>query len=106
MNEDQKVLGILAHVLGFITGFLGPLIMYLAIDKKSKFAREHSKEALNFQITLIIAYVVSFILVFIFIGVLFLIATSIVNVVFCIMGAVAAGNNKKYKYPITINFIQ
>jgi uncharacterized Tic20 family protein len=106
INNDDNVLGILTHILGMITSFIGPLIIYLAIDKKNTFVREHAKEALNFQMTLIIAGVASMILMLVLIGFLLIFAISILNIVFCIMGAVAAGNRTSFKYPVNIRFMK
>lgn len=112
--KEQKDLSVLAHLLGLFTGFLGPLIMYLVIDKKDKFSKENAKNALNFQFTLVVAYLVlffmflmSFLIMFLFIFFLFFIifAIIIIDIVFCIIGAVKASEGKAYKYPLAINFI-
>jgi len=106
MSNEQNNLGVISHLLGLITGFLGSLIMYLVIDEKKKIAKEHSKNALNFQLTVLIGYIISFILVFVFIGFLLLFAVFILNIIFCIMGAVSASEGKMYKYPISIRFLK
>lgn len=103
--EEQRILAVLAHALGIFTSFIGALVILLLADETKPIAKEHAKEALNFQITVILANFISGILVIVGIGVLGLMAIYILNIVFCIMAAVAASNNQDYRYPVTIRFI-
>lgn len=100
---NDKTLAVLAHILGLVTGFLGPLIIYLVAQDES--AKHHAKYALNWQISLIIYLVVSIILIFVYIGFFTLIALMILNLVFSIMAAVKAGENVLWKYPLAIPFL-
>jgi uncharacterized Tic20 family protein len=104
-QDDQRILAILAHVLALFTTFIGPLVIYLITDESKPFAKAHAREALNFQITVILASIVSTILTVIVIGIFGLIAISIANLVFSVMAAVAASNNEDYRYPVNIRFI-
>lgn len=103
--DDQRTLAIVTHLLGLFTNFIGALVMFLIIDDGKPFAKEHAKEALNFQITVLIASALSGILVIIIIGIFGLIAISLANIIFSIMAAVAASNNQDYRYPVSIRFI-
>ena len=49
----------LGHLGGIIIGFLSGLIVMLVFGKRSAFVNDQAKEALNFQITLLIGYVIS-----------------------------------------------
>ncbi len=101
--SDDVTLPVMAHVLGLLTGFLGPLILYLVgTDPRAK---EHARNALNWQISLIIYAVVCIPLVFFFIGVFLIIALGILDLVFCITAAIRAGNRQPYTYPMTIPFV-
>jgi uncharacterized protein len=104
--ENQKGMAVLSHVLGLITGFLGPLILYLVLEDSKSFAKEHAREALNFQITLIIGFIVSGILALILIGILFMVVLGLLDLIFCILAAVAANNEQEYRYPFSIRFIK
>lgn len=103
--EDQRVMAILAHVLGLFTSFMGPLVMYLVADNSKPFMKDHAREALNFQITVLLANFISGVLTIIVIGFLGLIAVYFINLIFCILAAVAASNNQEYRYPMNIRFI-
>ncbi len=101
---NDKTLCVLAHVLGLLTGFLGPLIILLASPNHE--VKRHARTALNWQISLIIYMIVSFVLMLILIGFLFIFALMIMDLVFCIVGAVKASNGLFWKYPLTIPFVQ
>lgn len=105
VSDDEKTMGLLAHILGILTGFLGPLIIWLVKKDQSKFVDFHGKEALNFQITLTIAYVVSGVLMIICVGYLTFVAAWICALVFGIQGAMAANDRKPYTYPCTLRLV-
>ena len=104
--SDEKLWATLVHVGGIIIGFISPLLGYLLLKDRSQFVGENSKNALNFQITIVIAYIVGWILTFVIVGIFILLAAWVVNIIFSIMGAVAANKGQVYKYPLTIAFIK
>lgn len=104
-KSDENNLAMIAHILGIVIGFIGPLIIYLTAKDKP-FAYSQSKEALNFQITVVIAWVACAVLSFIGIGFILYPAVWVVNLIFCIMAAMAASKGEAYKYPIAIRLIQ
>ena len=103
-NKQDTTLPILAHILGLFTGFIGPLIILLV--SKKKYEKDHSKHALNWQISLIIYVLVSIPLMIVLIGFALLFAVMIMNLVFCILAAVRAGDNILWKYPLAIPFLK
>jgi uncharacterized Tic20 family protein len=94
----------LTHILGLFTGFLGPLIIYLVM-KEEPFVEQHAKEALNFQITVLLAGVVAGLLSLILIGLLLLPVIFIVDIVFCIQQTMKAGQGEPSEYPVSIRLI-
>jgi uncharacterized protein len=105
-QSDERLWATLIHIGGILIGFVSPLIGYLLLKDRSSFVREHSRQALNFQITLAIAYVVGWVLAFVLIGFLLIAAVWVVNIIFSILAAVAANKGEMYKYPLTIQFIK
>jgi len=116
ISKDARTWGMLCH-LGGLAGFIfpfgniiAPLVIWLIKKEEHKFVDEQGKEALNFQITLEIAVVVGFVLTISVIGacvgIPLLIATSICNIVFCILGAVKANKGEHYRYPVSIRLIK
>jgi uncharacterized Tic20 family protein len=103
---DQRLWATLIHVGGIFFGILPSLIGYLVTKDRGEFIKEHTRVALNFHITVLIAAVVCGILSIIVIGVVLLFALAILIVIFSILAAVAANEGKLYKYPISIEFIK
>jgi uncharacterized Tic20 family protein len=104
-GSDPKTMAVLAQALGIVVGFVGPLIIYLVNGEKDPFVRHHAAEALNFQLTLLIAYLVSFVLMFVLIGFLLIPVLIVLGIVFPIIAAMAASRGEWYRYPISIRMV-
>ena len=99
-------MAMLCHLLAIFTTFLGPLIIWMIKKDESPFVDRHGKEALNFQLTVLIALVASGILSFLCIGFLLMPIIWTVDLIFCIIAAVKASQGEEYRYPISIRFVQ
>ncbi len=104
-TSDEKTLAILSHILCIVAWFIAPLVIYMA-KKDSPYVMAHAKESLNFQLTMIIAWVVSFILIFVIIGAFLMFLLGIANLVLVIIATIKASENKLYRYPFSIRFIR
>ncbi|ROS31046.1 DUF4870 domain-containing protein [Cellulomonas sp. PhB150] len=105
--DEERTWAILAHVLPLVVGgFLPPLIIWLAFRGRGAYLEDQAKEALNFQLTLLIAYVIGFVTVFILVGFVILAAAGIGALVFAILAAVASSRYEWYRYPLTIRFVK
>ncbi|WP_157156370.1 MULTISPECIES: DUF4870 domain-containing protein [unclassified Diaminobutyricimonas] len=102
---DEKLWATLIHLGGIFFSFVPALIGYLVFKDRGPFVRDHARVALNFQITMIIAYIVGGITSILLIGFLILAAAGILVVVFSIIAAITANRGEYYKYPLTIPFI-
>lgn len=96
----------MAHWLTFFTSFIGPLIILVTRGDKDRLVRANVIESLNFQLTLVIGYLVSIVLAFVVIGVVGLILLPILQLIFTIMGAIAASRGEVYRYPLNIRFLK
>ncbi|MFT6654838.1 MAG: putative Tic20 family protein [Marinomonas primoryensis] len=105
VTQDSKNIALLIWVGTIPFGFIPGLIGYL-FKNDDAFITEHSKEALNWAITLFIAYTLASFLTIIFIGVLMLPLIGICHLVFCILGAVAASKGELYLAPVAIRLIK
>lgn len=94
----------LSPLVGF--GLIAPIVIYLVFKDSSAVVRHHAAQALNFQLTLLIALLVSFILVFVLVGFVLLFAVMIWGLIGAILGAVAAGRGEPYRYPLTIPIVR
>ena len=104
-NQDSKNLALLMWIGTIFFGFIPSLIFYL-IKKDDKFITAHSKEALNWSITAIIAYVIATILSIIAIGVFLFPVIGLCHLIFCIMGAINASNAKEFRAPFILRLIK
>jgi uncharacterized protein len=109
-GNDENTMGMLAHLLGIFTGFIGPLVIFLMKKDTGGFAAGEAKEALNFQITLAICYLPCIVLSCIpIIGLIFslgIVGIWIAGLVFSILGTLAANNGQPYRYPIAIRLVK
>jgi uncharacterized Tic20 family protein len=90
------------HFFGHI---LGPLIVWLAKRHESAEIDAHGKEALNFQLSMLIYDAVAAVLCFVLIGIPILILLWIMNTIFVIIASLQASDGKLYRYPLTIRFL-
>lgn len=97
---DDKTWAVLMHLSVFILGFIGPLAVHLVKRHESPFLRAHSADALNFQITVLIAGIISFILLIVIIGFFLMLLLVLVWFVYPIVGAVAAGRGQYPSFPV------
>jgi uncharacterized protein len=112
LASDERDWGMFCHLAVF-AGFLiplgnviGPLVIWLMKKDKYPFVDFHGKEVLNFQLTVLVALLVSWVLVLLLIGFLLLPAVAIAAIVLTIIGIIKAGNGEYYRYPYSIKFIK
>ena len=98
----SALLGVFFHFFGHI---LGPLIVWLAKRHESAEIDAHGKEALNFQLSMLIYDAVAAVLCFVLIGIPILILLWIMNTIFVIIASLQASDGKLYRYPLTIRFL-
>jgi uncharacterized Tic20 family protein len=104
VSSNDKNLAVLTHLGGILFSFIPSLIVWL-LKKDSPFVSEQAREALNFQITLLIAYMVCYMLMFILIGFLLVAVVWLVNIVLCIVAATHASKGESYRYPLTLRLL-
>ena len=111
-NKDERMWGMLCHLIafsGYIIPFgsvLGPLIIWLIKKDEMPFVDDQGKESLNFQLTMLIAVIVSLLLTLLIIGFLLLGVLIVYQIVVIIIASIKANDGVKYRYPYTIRFIK
>jgi uncharacterized Tic20 family protein len=103
----------LCHIAGLawlivpaIGGIIGSLIVWQIKKDLSPFVDQNGKEALNFQISMLIYAIVAALLIMACVGKFLLPLVGIADVVFAIIAAVKDANGQAYRYPLTIRFIK
>jgi len=105
ISADEKNIVVLTHIGGTIFSFIPALIVWLLKKDDSAYIADQAREALNFQITVLIAQVISSILIVILIGFVLMGIIWLANIIFCIIAAVAASKGEYYRYPFTLRLI-
>ncbi|MFD0479161.1 DUF4870 domain-containing protein [Nonomuraea thailandensis] len=98
-------MAMLSHLLGLLVSWIGPLIIYLMKKDESPYVRDQAAEALNFQITMFIGYLISSILMIVVVGFALLPVVWILSLIFHIQAAMATNKGARYRYPFSIRMI-
>lgn len=112
-NPNARMWAMFCHLAGFagllpvIPAFgsiVGPLVVWLIKKDEFPFVDEQGKEAVNFQITMLIYGFVSAVLMIICIGFFLLAAVVLVDVIFIVIAAIKANDGEHYRYPYPLIF--
>lgn len=106
-TSDDRNIAMLTHLSGFVLNIIVPLIVWLMNkDRPEKaYLVSEAKEALNFQITVLIGYVICWVLTIIIIGAFLNWALWVINLVFCIVAAVKVSSDGSYRYPFALRLV-
>lgn len=118
---DQQTWSVLAHASALIQfvgipSFVGPLVVWL-IRREDPVVEPHAREALNFQLSLVVYFLVGIVvaiiaaitivgLVLTVLIIFFLIALVVAEIVFAILASIAASRGQLYRYPLNLNLIK
>lgn len=107
-TSDDKNIAMLTHISGLLFSIIVPLIIWLINKDKSDkgYLTEEAKEALNFQITVLLAYFIAGVLSVIAIGLLLMPLIWLGNLVFCILAGIKVSSGQSYRYPLTLRLIK
>ena len=104
-SNDDKNIATVTHLGGTVFSFIPALIVWILKKDESAYLSDQAKEALNFQITVLIATFVASILIWLLIGFALLPIIWIANVVLCIIAAIACSKGETYRYPFCLRLI-
>ncbi|HEY4558065.1 MAG TPA: DUF4870 domain-containing protein [Enteractinococcus sp.] len=104
--SDEKTWGVLMHIGNLLFSFIVPLIVWLIYRERSYTLDQQGRAALNWAISYIIYTVASLVLMLVLIGWVTWLVFLVLDIVFCIIAAVKAGNRQAWKYPLSIPFFQ
>lgn len=108
--KEERTWAMLAHLAIVAQIFLpvlvlAPLIILLVKGDQMPFVKSQSKEVVNLQITLLLSAIASWILVFVGIGIVLLLALWAYSIVAGVIGAVKANDGVSYRYPFNLRLI-
>jgi uncharacterized protein len=110
MTSDANNRAMISHLSAFvmflgIPSLFGPLVAWL-VWRDDPYVGEQAKEALNFNISMLIYGAVAFLSVFVLVGFVLLPILFIVWLVLVIDASVKASRGTGYRYPFTIRLVQ
>ena len=107
-EKNWAVAGHLSAVVGawIALGFVGPLVVLLLGAGRSTFARSHTVEALNFNLSILLYAFVGGITVWLLgLGLIILAVVGVLWLVGTILATIKASRGAMYRYPVTIRLI-
>ncbi|HAF00983.1 MAG TPA: DUF4870 domain-containing protein [Methylophilaceae bacterium] len=104
-TNDEKNIATVTHLGGTVFSFIPALIVWLLKKDDSAYISDQAKEALNFQITMLIAQFIAGVLIAILIGFILIGLVWVFNVVFCIIAAISTSKGETYRYPLCLRLI-
>jgi uncharacterized Tic20 family protein len=99
----------LAAFLGLVLplgNIIGPLVVWLTRRDQSVFVAEQAKEALNFNISVLLGGVLCTLLVFAFIGILLGVALFVYWLAITIIAGIKAGEGIAYRHPLSLRLVK
>lgn len=105
VTANDKNIAVLTHLAGIFFSFVPALIVWILKKDDSAFIGTQAREALNFQITVVIAYMVAGVLAWILVGLLFFPIIWVGNLVLCLVAAINVSKGENYQYPLALRLI-
>ena len=111
MRQDRQLLVIthLSQLITLVTGFgslLLPLVLWLTQKEKVYQMDTHGKNIVNFQLSLIVYFIICIPLILLLgLGLFGFLILGIISVIFPVVNAIKASRGENPTYPLTINFI-
>ena len=87
-------------------GIAAPLIVRATKGQQSAWVDNHAKESLNFQLTLLIGYAVSFVTFCFGIGIVLGGVVAVFGLVMAIIAGIKANNGEVYRYPFILRLVR
>jgi len=121
VSGDQQTWRVVAHASAFIQlvgipSLVGPLVVWL-VKRDDPVVEPHARAALNFQLSILIYFVVGGLIAVIalvtIVGillsvliVLLLVLLFFLELVFALLGTLAASRGELYEYPVSLDLIK
>jgi len=115
LNQDARMWGMFCHLAGVggllpvvpvIGSIIAPLIIWQIKKDDFGFVDEHGKEAVNFQISILIYALVAGVFCLACVGFVLLPAVYIFDFVCLLIAALRANDGQHYRYPLCIRLIK
>lgn len=112
LSESERNWAMLCHLSAFagfffpFGGIIGPLICWLSRKDESLWIDMNGKASMNFQLSVLLYIVLAIPLCFIIVGIPIVMFLGLLKIVCIIIASIKASKGEKFKYPLSIPFIQ
>ncbi len=112
-DRDSRMWAMFCHlaafasiIIPFVGGVIGPLVIWLIKKEEMPFVDDQGKESVNFQITMLIGFIICFVLTFIVIGIPLLLLLALADLILIIIAAIKSNDGVQYRYPFALRLIK
>jgi uncharacterized protein len=112
-TQDERTWGMLAHLSAFALfvfplggNIIAPLIIWLTRRDTSAFVEAEAKEALNFNISVSLGWIVCGLLTFVLVGIPLGVVLFLCWLVMTIVAAIKASEGAGYRYPFSLRLVK
>ncbi|HOU01936.1 MAG TPA: DUF4870 domain-containing protein [Bacteroidales bacterium] len=112
LSESERNWAMLCHLSAFagfffpFGGIIGPLICWLSRKDESLWIDMNGKASMNFQLSVLLYIVLAVPLCFIIVGIPIVMFLGLLKIVCIVIASIKASKGEKFKYPLSIPFIQ
>lgn len=115
--ENERKIAAFTHVLGILTLFVGPLVMYFLLRRRaSPWLRDHLDEAVNYHILVLAAFILLIVLAVVFtsfglatvslLAALLALLVFLASIAFGVVATVKAAGGKAYHFPLDVKIVR
>ena len=111
-DKDARNWAMICH-LSALSGYfipfgnvLGPVIVWAIKKDEFAFVDEQGKEAINFQLSVTIAYIISLVLCLVLVGFLLLGIVAVYSLVMMVIASIKTNDGVDFRYPHVIRFLK
>lgn len=105
VRDDERTWAMLAHLGGIVLLVVVPLVLRGTAGRRSAFVRDQATEALNFQLTVLVAALISLFCWVILVGILMSAVVGVGSLVLTVVAAVHAHRGERYRYPVAVRAV-
>src|SRR5438552_2059878 len=104
LTSEEKMWAMFCHLSTLLSyfaagmTFIGPLVCWLMKKDTSRFVDENGKEALNFQLNILVYTLIGIATICLVVGIFILAAVHIYNVVCVIIAGIKANQGEMFRY--------
>ncbi len=109
--QNERTWAMFCHLSAFagyiipFGGIIGPIITWAMKKDQYELVDDQGKEAINFNISIFIYYVISAILILALVGIPLLVALFFFRLIITVIAAVKANEGVRFRYPLCIRFL-